>query len=195
MRERFGALSGVVLAFSGSPQHEQAWARGAEGEVKLARELERRTAQHGVVLLHDRCLPASAGNIDHIAIGPSGVTVVDAKRYVGRIAVERRGGVFRERTEHLLVGGRERTKLVDGVLAQAEAVRQILTASPYGTVPVQAVLCFVDGDWPLLGRLEVRGVPVLPPRHTAKLCWAKGALDITAALQLADVLAARLAPA
>jgi hypothetical protein len=35
-------------------------------------------------------------------------------------------------------------------------------------VPVQAMLCFVDGDWPLLGRLEIRGVPALPPRRASK---------------------------
>src|SRR3954465_9052994 len=88
-------------------------------------KLERWTAGHNIVLLHDRRMPRSRANIDHLAIGPSGVTVIDAKRYRGRIAVERRGGVLRERTEHLLVGGRERTKLVDGVLGQAEAVRGV----------------------------------------------------------------------
>ena len=41
-----------------------------EGEVKLARKLEKWTAEHGVVLLHDRRMPTSRGNIDHIAIGP-----------------------------------------------------------------------------------------------------------------------------
>jgi hypothetical protein len=51
VRERFGALGGVVLAISGEPQHQRAWARGAEGEVKLARKLEHWTAEHGVVLL------------------------------------------------------------------------------------------------------------------------------------------------
>jgi hypothetical protein len=64
-----------VPAVSGEPQHQQAWARGAEGEVKLARKLERWTAEHGVVLLHDRRMPQGRGNIDHIAVGPSGVTV------------------------------------------------------------------------------------------------------------------------
>ena len=129
VRERFGSLGGVVLALSGEPQHQRAWARGAEGEVKLARKLEKWTAEHGVVLLHDRRMSASRGNIDHIAIGPAGVTVIDAKRYRGRIAVEHRGGLLRARTEHLRVGGREQTKLVDGVLAQAEAVRQLLEGS------------------------------------------------------------------
>ena len=162
VRERFGALGGVVLALSDEPQHQRAWARGAEGEANLARQLERWTADRGVVLLHDRRMPSGRGNIDHLTVGPSGVKVIDAKRYRGRIDVECRGGLLRARTEHLIVGGRERTKLVDGVIAQAEAVRQVLAAGPHVTVPVQAVLCFIDGDWPLLGRLEIRGVPCHP---------------------------------
>ena len=195
MRERLGPLSGVVLALCSAPQHEQAWARGAEGEVKLARKLERWTAGHGLLLLHDRRMPRSRANVDHLAIGPSGVTVIDAKRYSGRIAVERRGGLLRERTEHLLVRGRDKTKLVDGVLAQAGAVRAVLANGPHATVPVRAVLCFVDGEWPLFGRLEVGSVSVLPPRDTAKLCRAEGPLDSEAVKAVRDRLAARLSPA
>jgi hypothetical protein len=185
----------VVLAVGGEPQHQRAWARGAEGEVALARKLENWTADHGVVLLHDRRLPASRGNIDHIAIGPSGVTVIDAKRYRGRIAVEHRGSLLRPRTAHLRVGRHEQTKLVDGVLAQAEAVRQVLDGGNHATVPVRAVMCFVDGDWPLLGRLEIRGVPIIPPRHAAKLCRADGPLGPPEVEHLASELARRLPPA
>jgi hypothetical protein len=194
VRERLGPLSGVVLAVSSGPQYEQAWARGAEGEAKLARKLERWTAGHGVALLHDRRMPRSRANIDHLAIGPSGVTVIDAKRYTGRIAVERRGGILRERTEHLLVRSRDKTKLVDGVLAQADAVRGVLANGSQATVPVRPVLCFVDGEWPLLGRLEVHGVPVLPPRQTAELCRENGSLNAAAVQELARDLA-RLLPA
>jgi hypothetical protein len=182
-RERWGVLGGVAVALSEPPQHEQAWAKGADGERKVARVLDKRAAGHGVVLLHDRCVPGSRANIDHIAIGPAGVFVIDAKRYTGRIGVERRGGLLRPRTEHLLVGGRDRTKLVDGVLAQAEVVRSLCAAA------VHPVLCFVDGDWPFMARLEVRGVPILGPRKVAKLCRAQGPLDVEA---VAGELAARL---
>jgi hypothetical protein len=192
---RFGVLGGVVLAVSREPQHQRAWACGAASEVKLAGTLERWTADHGVVLLHDRRMPGGRGNIDHIAVGASGVTVIDAKRYRGRIAVVHRGGLVRPRTEHLLVGGREQTRLVDSVLAQADAVRHVLTGGEHATVPVRAVLCFVDGDWPLVGRLEVRGAPILPPKHTAKLCRAQGPLDPLAVERLADELAGLLPPA
>ena len=139
-------------------------------------------------------MPRSRANIDHLAIGPSGVAVIDAKRYSGRIAVERRGGLFRERTEHLMVAGRDWTKLIDGVLAQAEAVRELLAGGPHAAVPVRALLCFVDGDWPWGGPLEVRGVPVLSPRRAAKLC-AAGALPAATVTEVADALDARLVAA
>jgi nuclease-like protein len=192
-RERFGRLGPVISALRSEPQHEIAWRRGAEGEIKVAYALERAIAQ-GVVALHDRRMPGSRGNIDHIAIGPAGVTVIDAKRYRGMIEVERRGGLLQERTEHLVVGGRDCTKLVDGVLAQAEAVRQIVGDGPHSAVPVRALLCFVDGDWPWSGRLEVRGVPVVAPRRAAKLC-ATGPCSAVTVTAIADALAARLPPA
>jgi len=188
-RARYGAIGGFAASISAGPQHERAWARGAEGEAKLARVLEQRAAAHGVVLLHDRCLPGSRANIDHIAIGRAGVFVIDAKRYSGHIAVERRGGLLRPRTSHLMVGGRDKTNLVDGVLSQADLVRSLL--APHA-VPVVPVLCFVDGDWPLMVRLEAQGVPIVRPRQAAKLCWADGPLDAARVQQVADDLARRL---
>jgi hypothetical protein len=62
-------------------------------------------------------------------------------------------------------------------------------------VPVRAVLCFVDGDWPLLGRLEVRGVPIIPPRDAANLARANGPLEQSEVEHLAGELASRLPPA
>jgi hypothetical protein len=193
VRERLGPLAGVVLTLSGEPAHQRAWATGAAGEVKLAEKLERWTADADVVLLHDRRVPGSSANIDHIAVGPAGVFVMDAKRYKGRIAVERRGGLFTERTEHLVVRGTDRSKLVDGIVRQVDVVRGALGV--HGDVPVRGVLCFVDGDWPLLGTLEVRGIPVLPPRKAARLCSAPGSLCREQVRAVALTLAAALVPA
>lgn len=170
-------------------QHERA---GAEGEEKLARTLEKRAAGRGVVLLHDRRMPGSRANIDHVAVGRAGVFVIDAKRYSGRIAVERRGGLLRPRTSHLTVGGRDKTELVDGVLAQAEVARAALVAAGHAAVPVRPVLCFVDGDWPFMARLEVRGVPIVWPRQAAKLCRGDGPLDAASVEAVAEEIARRL---
>src|SRR5215212_9270487 len=74
------AQSGRVGAFaarlSSGPAHERAWATGAAGEEENAARLERLLAEAPVSVLHDRHLPGQRANIDHIAIGPSGVTVV-----------------------------------------------------------------------------------------------------------------------
>jgi hypothetical protein len=42
------------------------------------------------VALHDRRMPCSQANIDHIVLVPSGVWVIDSKRVRGRIRVEDR---------------------------------------------------------------------------------------------------------
>lgn len=188
VRRHLGPLTGPVLLLTGEPAHQTAWAKGALGEAKLAAKLERWTADAGVILLHDRRILGSRANIDHIAVGPAGVFVIDAKRSKGRIAVERRGGPFAERTEHLLVGRRDQSKLLDGIARQVAVVREIM---PSG-IAVQGALCFVDGDWPLFGTLQARGVPVLPPRKAARLCSAAGPLDAPTIRALATELGQRL---
>jgi len=51
-----------------------------------------------------------------------------------------------------LVGGRDRTKLLDGLDKQRAAVRAGLESFGIPGVPVHTALCFVDGDWPLLAK-------------------------------------------
>ena len=61
------------------------WQYGAWGEqatAKVLRELER----EGWIVLHD--LPAGRGNVDHIAIGPGGVFLLDSKRLAGSVTVD-----------------------------------------------------------------------------------------------------------
>lgn len=191
---RVGRLSGPLLWLTGEPAHQRNWARGAEAEVSLARDLENWTADTGVLLLHDRRIPGSRANIDHIAICPAGVLVIDAKRYRGRIEVRRRGGLFGAGSRRLIVDGRDKTALVEGALHQAEVVRKAL-GQEGADAPVRPVLCFVDGDWPWLARLELGGVPIAWPRRVAKFCTAGGALDQGRVHGLAELLATRLPPA
>jgi hypothetical protein len=93
------------------------------------------------------------------------VWVVDAKRYKDkRPSLRVEGGIMRPRVETLLVGGRDQTKLVDGVLGQVERIRTIVRE-----VPVRGVLCFVDAEWPILGgEFITRGVDVLWPKLLLK---------------------------
>ncbi|BAS11743.1 hypothetical protein AHiyo8_00460 [Arthrobacter sp. Hiyo8] len=83
-------------------------------------------APDGLAVLHDRLIPGSKANIDHIAITPGGIWVIDAKRYKGGPQLKIEGGILRPRVERLLVGRRDCTKLVDGVLKQVDLVRDLV---------------------------------------------------------------------
>jgi hypothetical protein len=94
-------------------------------------------------------------------VTPAGVWVIDAKKYKGRPQLEVEGGILRARTEKLLVGSRDCTKLVDGMLKQVQVVEAAIGIN----VPVHGVLCFVEADWPLIGgAFRIRGVEVMWPR-------------------------------
>ncbi|NMM25204.1 MAG: NERD domain-containing protein [Phycicoccus sp.] len=133
------------------PQHIRAWESGERGEIAVARALDS-LAAHSIPALHDRRIPHKRSNIDHMAIGPAGVYVIDAKRYVRqRVEVRRFGGLFSPRRSELFVGGRRRMDLVNGLDPQEDAVLEALAdfELPADCI-VQSVLCFINADWSLV---------------------------------------------
>ena len=97
-------VGGALLAVFGDPQHTRAWDNGADGERAVARRLDA-LIDRGVIALHDRRVPGSSANIDHIAVGPSGIYVMDAKyRETGRVQLRRAGGIFRPAPPQLWIG-------------------------------------------------------------------------------------------
>lgn len=175
IREAHPHLGGLILALTDDPQSTKAWSTGARGEERLAQRLDGLT-EHGVRLLHDRRIPKTRANIDHIAVAPTGVYVIDAKRYQGRPHLRVEGGILRPRVEKLMVGTRDCTKLVAGVQHQASLVKDALAAAGQD-VPVTGVLCFVEADWPLIGGdFTTAGVRVLWPKKAAQLLTSAGPL-------------------
>ncbi|MGZ4556022.1 MAG: nuclease-related domain-containing protein [Mycobacteriaceae bacterium] len=177
LRSKYPRLGGLFVALSGEPQSTRAWATGARGEELLATRLDT-LAVSGVLTLHDRRIPRTRANIDHIAVGPAGVFVLDAKRYRGHPDRRADGGFLRPRTETLTVGRRDCTKLLDGMKQQLSLVRAVLTDSvEYAEVPLRGMLCFVEADWPLIGgSFTIHGVDVLWPAKAAKKLAAEGPL-------------------
>ncbi len=173
-------------------QATAAWKQGEAGELRVAEILD---AVPGISVLHDRGIPNSRANIDHLAVGPAGVFVVDAKNYSGSVEKRDVGGWFR-RDERLYVGGRDRTKVVAGVVHQMEVVRASL-GPIFESVPVHGVVCFVGAQWPLVLRrpLRVNDVVALWPKALAGLVARGGPLDAAAVLAVADALARTLKPA
>lgn len=130
-----------MLAVSDDPSSTKVWAKGAVGEEKVGAALEKARSR-GIEVLHDRRMPRSRGNIDHLVAAPSGIWVVDAKRYDGKLERRNVGGW---RTDvRLFVNGRDRTALVAGVAKQVAAVEAALGGTRWADTPVRGCLCFVD---------------------------------------------------
>lgn len=192
IREAHPRLGGLILALSDDPQSTRAWQSGAAGERKLGEKLA--SLGDSIIALHDRRVPKSRANIDHIVVGPAGVYVIDAKRYKNaKIAVRRSGGFLGPARTQLMVAGRDKTKLIDAMGWQVDAVRAALSDSAeFADVPITAALCFIDAEFPFFGTIEIGAVRVRGLGGTATLVSTAGALDPPAMTQLARHLAARL---
>jgi hypothetical protein len=91
-----------------------------------------------------------------------------------------------------MVGTRDRSNLVDGVLRQVLVVSDMVGPE----VPVTGVLCFVEADWPLIGgAFATRGVDVVWPRKLYKALASPGPLNAAAVNELHHALATALPPA
>ena len=138
---------GAVAALVVRPDHVRAWAVGAEGERRPA-EVLAHLESDGYRVLHDRRIPGSRGNIDHVVVGPTGVYVVETKSWSG--AVRLRDGAIR-------VAGR-RSAVVEQVQREADAVAVALPGTQ-----VTPIVCVHRADLPLR-QLEVEGVRVVGPK-------------------------------
>ncbi|MDQ6937615.1 MAG: NERD domain-containing protein [Actinomycetota bacterium] len=194
MRERHPNLGGMILALSSAPQSTTAWQRGTKGEELLGKRLDELT-EYGVRLLHDRRIPGTRANIDHIAISSAGVFVVDAKRYKGRPSLRIEGGILRPRIETLMVGTRKSNPLVAGMTEQVARVTAVLAAG-FADVTVTGMLAFIEADWPLLGGdFTTQGVKVLWPKKATEHILKLGSLAGERITELHRVLAIAFPPA
>ena len=191
VRANHPKLGGLILALSDDPQSTRAWDVGAVGEERLGGRLTE-LAGDALRVLHDRRIPGSRANIDHLAVTPNGIWVIDAKKYKGRPQLKVEGGIIRARTEKLLVGSRDCSKLVDGMLKQV----QVVEAAVGVDVPIHGVLCFVEADWPLIGgAFRTRGVEVMWPKRLYPKLHQPGPIEPATIADLHRRLATALPPA
>ena len=147
-------IGGVILLEPIVPrQSTTAWATGAEGEERTAEYLDPLAAK-GFVIFHDRKIPMSPANVDHIVIGPTGVFVVETKNVAGD---------FRVSGDDVRIGGR-RVALVDEVRREADAtwnaVAPVLAPKGLQVVPV---VCAHRADLPFFRR-SVAGIRIVSGR-------------------------------
>jgi hypothetical protein len=167
-------LGGLILALTEQPQTTHAFASGAVGEQKAAARIMSACGPN-VLFLHNRRLGRGRqdGDVDMIAITSRGIHVIDVKRYVDKtVEVRRSGGFFSPVREQLVIGGRDKTTLLESLARQVEAVRAALISCAAGdALPIVPSLCFVDADIPIIRNrnLQIRGVSVLGLRDTTRL--------------------------
>ena len=164
-------------------QHVQAWSVGARGETLLGATLDN---AEGCRVLHDRRVPGTRANVDHIAVAATGVWVIDAKKYTGKIE-HRVGAGF---SAELRVGGHNRTNLVEGVIRQVDLVRSVMHDD---TVPVHGVICFVQAETSLFGLpFTVSGVQVHKSRTLIRRLERKGDVSFADRTNIASQLSEAL---
>lgn len=154
------------------------WEQGAVGEEWTAQVLDELPDDSWVVL-HDVPWPGRPkANIDHVAVGPTGIYVIDTKNWSGHVRV--RGG-------QLLQNGRRRTSTVESA---SRAAADVATLPGLPRVPVRAVLCFHAGSG---GAVPEEPEAVTGPAGDVIVC---GGDDLISVLQVGPpvLVAARVRP-
>jgi hypothetical protein len=195
-RATYGPVGSLVAALVGEPRSVYTWRQGAEGEAATARALELRLHRSDTVVIHDRRVPGGGrANIDHIVIGPGGVTVIDTKSSRGRVQLATVG--IMNRREQLLVNGRDRTSQLDALERQIARVVDALDRHDAGEIAVLGALCFpfMRREWLHYSRARDGLITVDDPAHIAKLVKRAGPLHADEIGWLAETLGAAFPPA
>jgi hypothetical protein len=182
----FAAVVGAANALFVTPNHVTAWATGADGEGRTARYLDQLRAE-GFAVLHDRRIPGSRANIDHIVIGPPGVYVVETKSLAGQLKV---------RGNEVYVAGRRKTAMLEEVRREALAVQVALAAELEALdLPVIPFICVHRASLPWFGA-QAGGVRIVSGTDLVKrLRKADARLSPEEVQQLKTAAGSRLAPA
>jgi hypothetical protein len=167
-------IGALILRLQSEPRPIGAWEQGASGERIVGARLDRIA---GIEVLHDRRIPGRRSNIDHIAVGPGGVYVIDARLNRGRVE-HRDVGRFLRHDVRLFVGGRDQSKRVAKLTNQVNAIARALADTP---VPVEPALCVVEAQGATFGRpFMLDGVWVGTPDALPDLVARPGLLDAEA---------------
>lgn len=148
----------------------------------LRTELEQRA-----FVFHRRLVDPALPLVDHIAIAPSGVWLIQREHvHCARVTVRHR--LKRRPTLH--IGGRDRTALVDPLDQALSAVRALLCDSP--DAPIRTALVLPGAEFPLLRTLAIGDHAILRPAQLLAELDARGPLKRMRAREVAEALDARL---
>jgi hypothetical protein len=158
---------------------------GPGGEERTEKALARLGSDYTV--FHDRRIPGSRANIDHIVVGPTGVFVIETKNVKGKVEL-RRGELF--------VAGRRKQAFVEEAWREAAAVQSVVpeVLASLG-FDVRPLLCFHRADLPW-GKTLADGVPIVYPKGILKvLCDGASRLNAVQVQGVTRQIESRLPPA
>ncbi|MFI9332946.1 nuclease-related domain-containing protein [Kitasatospora sp. NPDC052868] len=127
------------------------WTKGAEGERRTAQMLIP-LQRDGWSALHDRAVPGSKANVDHLLIGPAGAVMVDSKFWTSSKSRLRLDG------GRLFYGRYDQTRTLQTAAWEAQQAARVLG------VPVRAIVA-VHGATVPGGVLMLEGVTVVPAKR------------------------------
>ncbi len=160
-----GVLGAIVAALAvlgavvETPQTTASWRTGAEGERQTARYLAG-LGEAGFITLNDRRVAGYGGNLDHVAIGPGGVWVVETKNMAGKVEIH---------GDSLRIGGYRQDKMVDQVYREAAAVQVAMGESLTRLgLTVKPVICIHRAELPFFNK-TVRGVRLASGKQLVRL--------------------------
>jgi hypothetical protein len=195
VRREFGDRAAVVAEATATREEAATWAKGSAGEARLAGYIAKEVGD-SVIALHDRRIPGTRGNIDHLFVAETGVWVVDAKAYAGKVTKRGKGSLWRPDNE-LFIGGRNRTSLARGVVKQVDAVAAALRPdAALHAMDIHGALCLVESEWGLLDMpFQIGNVWVMYPGALKKRLRTSGELSRETMERVARRLDLSLPPA
>lgn len=112
------------------------------------------------MVLHDRKVPGFGGNLDHVAIGPTGAWPIETKNVAGKVEID---------GDTLKIRGYRQDRMVDQVYREAAAVEVALGRALMALgVSVTPVICVHRAELPFLNK-TVRGVRLASGRQLVRL--------------------------
>lgn len=134
----------------------------------------------GVIALHDWRMPGSTTTIDHVAVAPTGVYLIETEHWEGtKVRGRLLRSVFKPGLSDQLVGGLDRTKLVFKTACRLEMMRTVLLALPEARLVAGRPMHVVVGaQWGVLpSPIEIDGVWVGRPQQMEKVISGPGRVD------------------
>jgi len=174
-----------------APRCDPKFQKGAVGEYLLGNFLNKNLSAHEI-LLNDRSVPSSRGNIDHIVIASSGVWILDTKNWTGRVNLRNVAGHFDER-RRLYADDEDRTEKIEALDKQVIPVATLIGDS---SIDVTPALVLVDEDRTGISPARILtskpqkylGVWIIWPKALVKKIQAPGPLSPEAVAALAKRL-------